>query len=300
MDPFDPPLGPEPGLALLPPVVEPVQVGPAYRVQLVVELVGPRSAPASAVAQLLATNWQNALGQPESFCMSPADITWQPLTDQRNGSYDSIALCWDILSAKGELSTSSAQHLLRQCESFGNAIGRRAMPLPVPNEVNRFAKELNRIQNQLDVGVSLAVIAKSGAVFERDLWVACSRLGLEFSPSGSFDWRSSNHPSPLLSVTPIGDTDSFSLGAVHKGARHEGVTVGFNVPRCPSPMAALDGALRVCEAIAQATDGVTLDDNARLLTPLITDEMRRNLQIAVEALEQVGMKPGSAPALRLF
>jgi hypothetical protein len=297
---FDPPLGPDPKLALLTPVVDPLVSGPARRAQFVVELVGPHSLSASAAAQLLTPSWQGALGQPEAYCMSPSDTQWQVLSDRKDGSYDSLVLCWDILSAQGQLTTASAKHLFRQAEQLANAIGRRAMPLPVPDDMNRTAKDLLKIQEQLDVGVSVEVIPKSGVVMEKDLWVVCSKLGLQFSPEGSFDWRVPHHPCPLFSVTPIGDTEAFSLGSVQRGARHEGVTVGFNLPRCPAPMAALDGAFQACETIAAAIDGVSVDDSGRLMTAAIADEMRRSLQMGVEALESIGLKPGSASALKLF
>src|ERR1700679_3887816 len=108
---FDPPLGPDPELALSEPAVTPYPSGPAHRAQYVIELVGPRSVPASAAAQLWTQSWQNALGRPEIYCMSPADTSWQPMTDRKDGSYDSIALCWDMVSPLGRLNSQSANQL---------------------------------------------------------------------------------------------------------------------------------------------------------------------------------------------
>jgi hypothetical protein len=266
----------------------------------VIELVGTRSVPADAAAQLLTSNWQRVLGTPQVFCMAASDIEWRRLSAQSSGSYDSLALCWDILSERGQLTNASASHLFRQSERFAEVIGRRAMPMPVPGDISKVAHDLTKIQEQLDVGVSLAVIQRTAQVSERDLWVICSKLGLQFFADGSFDWRVPQHPSPLLSVTPIGDVEAFSLGAVQKGAIHEGVTVGFSVPRCPAPSQALEGAFHVADAIATHIDGVVIDDSSRVLTAEIKSEMRNSLSLAEDALKSLNIEPGSPSCLKLF
>ncbi len=297
---FDPPLGPDPAIALIPPIVPSPAPGPAHRAQYVIELVGPRSAPASAAAQLLSQNWFAALGQPELYVMSPADQQWRAMTPQTGGSYDSIALCWDLTTSHGSLSRQSAESLLRNAEQFASAIGRRAMPLPTPQDVDKVVKLLAKTREQLDIGAALVVIPRAEFVPERQIWRICARLGLEFSPTGSFDWKSPNHPSPLFSVTPIGQVESFSLAAVNRNDVHEGLTIGFSVPLCPAPMAALDGAIHCAEVIAGEIQAAVFDDTSRPLTSKLKDELRRDLQAGVQMLEAAGLKPGSSAALKVF
>lgn len=290
----------DPAVALIPPVVTPFQAGPAHHAQYVIELVGPRSIPAPAAAGLLGPEWFNALGQPELFCMSAADSTWRPLVPASQGSYDSVALCWNVLSDQGTLNQASGQHLLQVAERFAAHVNRRAMPMPVPNELAKVAKSLSRIRDGLDIGISIVVLPSAGVVTEQLLWQQCARLGLQFGPAGSFDWRVPDHPSPLFQVTPIGDTDCFSLRAVQAGQVHEGITIGFNVPRCPAPAAALDGALHAADVIAGAIQGAVFDQDARPLNAPGRDQMRRELNQGVQILEGVGIKPGSAAALKIF
>ena len=265
-----------------------------------IELVGPRSVPASATANLMQPQWYEALGRPELFCMGPTDTVWQRMTPKTDGSYDSVALAWDILSPGGSLSFASANHLLQACEQFANGVNRRAMPMPEPKQIDRVAKALAQVREQLDIGVSLMALPEAGFVSERDLWIACARLGLQFSGNGAFVWAGDPHPNPMFSVTPIGDVETFSLGAVQAGKTHEGITVGFSLPLCPGPAAALDGALRAADEIARAIAGNAFDDSARPLTSKIRDELRRDLAQGVSMLEKANLKPGSAAAIKIF
>jgi hypothetical protein len=293
-------LRPDPSVALAPPAIDPIIPGPAHRAQFVVELIGPRSVPAAQIAPLIQPQWYEALGRPELYCMSPADTCWQPLNPRIDGSYDSVAAAWDVLSPRGTLSSGSASQLLQSCEQFARAVNRRAMGLPEPGDIDRVAKALLQVRDQLDVGVSIAIFPTAGRIPERDLWIACAALGLQFSPDGAFVWKSPQHPNPLFSATPIGDAEAFSLGAVQAGTDHEGVTIGFNVPLCPNPMAAFDGAVRAAEYIARQIGGAAFDDSARPLSAKVRDALRRDLAGGVVMLEKATLRPGSASAIKVF
>src|SRR5690349_1319330 len=102
------------------PSIAPLVPAPARKVQFVVELVGPRTVPAAQAGELLHPNWRAALGQPELWAMRPADAAWQPLRALTQGSYDSIALAWDMVTPQGDLSAASAIHLAGVAEQFAN------------------------------------------------------------------------------------------------------------------------------------------------------------------------------------
>ena len=298
--PFQQQFRADPTVALVPPVVTPIAPGPAHRAQFVIELVGPRTLPAHAASVLLTSQWYQPLGRPELFCMSAADAGWRPLSNTSRGSYDSLALCWDVLSDQGSLSPATGQQLLQVAEQFAAQVNRRAMPMPAPADLSKAASTLTRIQEGLDIGISIVVLPRTDQVAEQELWTQCSRLGLQFGPTGSFEWRAAEHPSPLFQVTPIGDTESFSLRGVQAGLVHQGITIGFNVPRCPAPLAALDGALHSADVIAAAIQGAPFDQDGRPLSAKVRDEMRRELNNGVQVLEEIGIKPGSSAALKIF
>ncbi|MDR3688553.1 MAG: cell division protein ZipA C-terminal FtsZ-binding domain-containing protein [Fimbriimonas sp.] len=291
----------DPEIALQPFELDlPLKAGPLHKIQYVIEFVGQRSVLAGAAAQLLAPDWYQALGHPLVFAMRPADLQWQRLTPAIDGSYDSLAMSWPLLGPQGAINHTSAKHLLELAERFGPYIQRRAMAMPVPREIDAYVRVLKQTQESLDIGFEISVLSSQASFAEKDLWVECARLGLSFSPTGSFDWRVPSHPSPLFSVTPIGQTDAFSLANVQRGATHVGVTVGFSVPLCPAPTQAAEGAFYAAEHIARELDGRILDDSNRELSDLIKNQLLANLREAISLFAKVGMTTGSSETMALF
>lgn len=273
--------------------------GPLHKVQFVVEFVGPRTMPAAAAVQLLLQNWYMALGQPQIFAMRASDLGWQPLAPTTDGAYDSLALAWDFLTPNGKLSATSAKNLVRVAEQFAPAVSRRVMSMPPATDVDRVVRNLEHTKDSLDVGFALSVVSQTGGFAERDLWVECARLGLQFQ-NGGFDWTPVDHPRPLLSVTPFGITDAFSLRNVQANGRHPGVTVGFHLPGSALPVHGLEGCFKVADHLARTLNGVILDEEDRLLTDKTREHLKGELRQAMSLFSHAGMTVGSQEVLRLF
>ncbi len=299
--PFDVPLVADPAVALPPLQINlPSKPGPLYTIQFVIELVGPRTLPAAAAAGLLQQDWHSALGEPEAWIMAPADEHWRPLPTAQSGSYDSLALTWDFVSSRGHLNNGSAAHLFSVAERFGQAVERRAMPIPPATDVDARVAALFEAQNALDIGFSLAIANVDGWMLERDIWIQCTRLGLSLDGSGVFGWKGADWDEPIVSVTPLGEADGFSLGAVQRGEGHAGIGIGFSVARSPSPVDALDACFHVASHLASAFAGLILDEDGEPLNGSSQAAYRRNILEAVRALTQAGFAPGSQESLRLF
>ena len=137
---FGGPLSPDPAVALRTDsfTFPTPKAGPLPKVQFLVEIVGPRCIASSSALAVLDEPWRSALGDPEVFVMSPADSNWRrPVRPDVANSYDSLALAWDYLAPRGALSTSAANRLVLTAESFAQSIQRPAMPMPLPDAVDR-------------------------------------------------------------------------------------------------------------------------------------------------------------------
>lgn len=290
---------PEVALSTMPPK-RADKPGPQHRVQFVIEFVGPRSVPASAAAVLLTDQWYAALGQPQAFAMSPADTEWRPLTNATNGSYDSIAIAWNLVSEQGELTSQAAAHLFQVAESFGTHIQRRAMPLPPPADISRYIGVLRELRDALDIGVEIMLVAKGANIPEKDVWIACAALGLDLGPDGFFELRAQGFEEPLITVTPMGGAQQFSLRSVENGVDHPGLMIGFSVPRSPDPSFSLASAFRAADYLCQTLNAAAFNDADQLLGPTARNELTSNLHAAVRAMSGAGIEAGSEAALRLF
>lgn len=298
---FGRPLARDPQVAL--PSMPPKRAdkaGPQHKVQFVIEFVGPRSVPAASAAVLLGSQWFASLGEPEAYAMAPADNDWRPLTNTSNGSYDSLALAWDLVSERGELTSQAAAHLLRMAESFASHIQRRAMPLPPPADVGRYVAPLKELAEALDIGVELMLVPKARNFQERDVWIACAALGLDLGSDGFFELRASGFDEPLLTVTPMGGANAFSLTSVQAGVDHPGLMLGFSVPRSPDPSFSLGVAFKAVDYLCQTLNAAAFNDADQMLGPTTRNELTSNLHAAVRTLSGVGIEPGSHAALKLF
>lgn len=297
---FGQPLARDPRVVLTsPPALALDRPGPQHKTQFVIEFVGTRSCPASSIAALLDPRWYQALGQPYLFVMSPADRDWQPLTNRVDGSYDSIALAWDLVANQGELTSQAAAHLFQVAESYAANIQRRAMPLPPPADVNKHVAGLKEIQDNLDIGVEILLVPKGSEFAEREVWIALSELGFDLNADGFFQVA---HVSgtPCLEVTPSGGASSFALSSVERGVRHPGLIIGFSVPLSPDPTYSLDAAFRTADHLCNRLNAAAFSDGDQLLGPRVKNELSSNLMAAVRTLTSAGIRPGSKSAQVLF
>lgn len=298
---FPEPLRPDPAIALREegirfPALKP---GPVHGAQFVIEIAGPKSVPAGQAHALMSSEWQNALGRPEVWSMAPSDPAWRPMNVADSGSYDSVALAWDLLGEKGELSSRAASHLVQTAERFAQSVQRRAFPFPAPEEVDGLVRSLRSAQEAFDVGVELYVQGSS-AFTEKDVWVACAALGLDLSGEGLFVWRALAWDEPLLSVAPVEEGRVFSLAQVRRGETHEALSVGFSLPRSPDPAAVLERTFAAAAALAQRLGGRPFDDEGHLLDERVKGMLRNNLAAGVRAMKGSGLEPGSAICRKLF
>ncbi len=292
----------DPSVALQTPVLNPQSAaGPSHRLQFIVEFVGPRTTPASLANALFDPKWYAALGKPERWTMSAADNQWQPMVQTMSGSYDSIAISWDLLSPKGEITAEAAAHLFSAAEKLSTHFNRRAIPLPHPKDVSAAVAELKSIRDNFDAGFSVVVLPRRGPVAESKLWILCSRLGLTFgSRSGTFDWIVPGTDQLLFSVSPLGGDESFSLGNVTGQIERDGLLLGFNIPTSPAPEAAMEGLLKAALYFGSELDAEIFDDQDRRLTDQVQRESKQALTQVIAAMKKAGIAPGSKEALKLF
>jgi hypothetical protein len=267
------------------PSVAPLVPAPTRAVQFVLELVGPRTVPTAQAAELLRPDWRAALGQPELWSMRPADTAWQPLRALMHGSYDSIALAWDMVTPQGDLSPASATHLVSVAERFANAIGRRAIPLTAPADLPQEARRLKRATEALDAGLSVLVVSP--------IPVAVSEFGRELENLGltpkddEWGWFAPDHPEPLFAATPF------------ESPMTDGLTLGFRLARCPDPNVALEGLLSVVDALSRS-GLAAFDEDRRPLSAATRENLRQEIRAGTQALTSIGFTPGSWPALKAF
>lgn len=278
----------------------PAETGPVHKTQFVIEVVGPRTVPAPSVQALLQPHWQQALGNPQIFVMAGMDAHWRSLLPgDGSGAYDSVALAWDLISPRGELSVATAQALWNAAEDFAKQVQRRALATPIPQDVPQNIHALEEMRDSFDVGFNLSVVSSWEAFPEKEIWRVAAALGLEYGPQGTFLWKPSG-PEPLFEVSPGEGYDRFSLAQVQSGVTHAAIGLGFSVPVNPDPMAALEGCFQAGTVLAKRLNGTLLDEDDQPVSWTSRSSYEKNLGLAVDAMRKAGFAPGSVEALKLF
>jgi len=286
---------PNPSLALPAAPSVPQQPGPLHQVEFVVEVVGPASIPASAVAALLKPDWQAALGAPRIWVMAPKDTAWQPLTAAVDGSYDSLVMTWPYLSGEGHLTSRSAITLAGTAERFAAGVNRRALTIPPPNDVDAAVRAVREVAERLDIGVSVNVEFAT-PVPEEPIWRTAIELGLSLNGQGEFVW---GDPAQAT-IVPLEEPQQYTLGGVRACREHHGLTIGFSAPLAVNPLVSLRAILHIAEQYAKRFSGTVFGDGGRPMDPKQRAEYERNLNAAVSAFTHVGLVSGGPEALRLF
>lgn len=292
-------LSPDPARALRPvsmPMWEP-ETGPYHKVQYVIELVGPNLIPAMQAKSLLEPKTRGSLGDPEIYVMVPGEKRWKTLwTGDEAMTYDSLAFAWDMVTKRGTLSGGNARELWSRCDSLGAQWTRRAIPMPPFDEIDDASRRLQSIRDSLDVGVDVSVKVEHGSLDTLRAVEEAYALGFRFGASGLLEWRSQGWPESLLWVYPIADDSVLSLEV----GGLEGLAIGFSLPCSPSPADVLERLFESAEAIAKASGSEAFDPDGYPLSDRAKEEMRRSVQLGAKTLTDLGLRPGSAEALRLF
>ncbi|MBI5706595.1 MAG: hypothetical protein HZC36_06360 [Armatimonadetes bacterium] len=277
------------------------KTGPLPMVQFQIEIVGPRSMKAAPALAVLDEPWRSGLGYPEVFVMDASDSGWRsPTRPEKAATLDSLVLCWDYLSAKGTLSANACARLVHAAEPFAKSLDRRAMPMPLPQDVDRKVADLKQRQEALDIGFEVGVISGTSTLSERQIWRTCAALGLDLAANGAFVWRAPGWSLPLLSVASWDDGVSFGLDGARADRQHEAIGVGFNVPTNPDPVTSLNACFQVAEALATALGALATDDEGRPYTRAMRAETENAMAQALEAFRRAGLEPGSPEAIKLF
>lgn len=267
-----------------------------YKIQYVIELVGPSLLPGDGVRKLVEKQTHKALGCPEIFVKIPGKRYWillHPLEDSL--TYDSLAFAWDMVTPKSALSKGSAHELFRRVEVWGKTWERRAISIPHPRDIDEVVHNLQDIRDNLDFGfcvfVSYSTPQSSLFVIER-----AYQLGFRMQPNGVLEWRVPGWDYSLLEMRTLEGEGDFNPRAA---PFLQGISVGFRVPCSPSPLEVFDRALETAHACAQDVGEVITEDSERV-SKENTHQYREWLREAVDILTRVGAPPGSAEALRLF
>jgi hypothetical protein len=247
----------------------------------------------------LSPDWFQALGEPIVWAMALGKQNWERVTMASSESYDSLALTWPLVTSAGQLSSRSAFNLVRTADKLADALRRKALPMPLPADVDVAVGNVRTVVESLDIGFSVGV-AFGVSQPEEALWRTASALGLGYDPDlRAFVWRQ-NDSAAQASVYPLDEPQQFTASGMQSQRQHTGMSVGFSVPLVFSPAQSMAATYRIAEEFGKRFQGLLFSEDNVPLTPAMRLEYQKDLHEAVAAFSRAGVVPGSAEAQRLF
>jgi len=167
------------------------------------------------------------------------------------------------------------------------------MPIPTPDQVDASIGLMNRLRQEMDIGIGISLIPRTTSVQGGLVSAMAQQIGLSLV-NGEYVWLLPGARSELLSLSSL---DNYGFGKVQS---HSGLSVGFHLPTSPNPTASFEGIILVAQELSSNLDLVPLLEGEHLVTPSLCDQIRQQVKAIDADLTKAGFQPGSAQATVLF
>ncbi len=289
----EPSLGQRP----IPPVTAdteaPIVPLPHSRVDYVIELSTDEPASASGMQQAWA-------GVEHRFPRRTRLAAWldgQWVSVRSDGRYDRFQAALQLVSRKGVVGESELLEFRSGVETLASRL-RLSAAAPEMRDALEAARALDHVCANADIQVAFHVVAQPGAAFAgTKLRAAAEASGFVLGPDGRFTLE--DEAGRELYALSSRDGTPFSATTM-KDATPEALTLSMDVPRAPETQRTFDSMVRFGKHLANLLGGALVDDNNQPLDERSVTTINLQLAAVRRSLEEQGIAPGSALALRLF
>ena len=223
---------------------------------------------------------------------------WVLLHSATPGEFVELAACLLLADRNG-----AATHA--QLDTFVRVMSELAPMLPAALSVPDVAAEtdraeaLDRLCADVDVQIGLTVLKSEPAnIAGTRLRGVAEAAGFRLAPGGRFEFPQEDTGAILYTLQNVRN-EPFTVDTLRASATN-GVVLVLDVPRVADPLRAFDQMKLTAKRIAHTLDGDLVDDNRRSLDDAALAAIRKQVQIAADALRSCRIDPGSPRAQALF
>jgi ZipA, C-terminal FtsZ-binding domain len=295
---------------LLPPIPHPLPAplvaGPEPTTELCVEIVG--DAPVQRDTLLIALesgNWRERMGAFSIWgAMRPGWPYMRILPGARIPSQMQVlTICWPLAEMPGDSLTEMIAHIeqLRfAAQDWAALFDRTAVIQESSRDISLKAATLIGLKGRFARSLQMCLVPTNRPYAAQSVWRAAYSLGMTWGNLDLFHWNDPVQHTPLFTLSALGDEGYFLPERVAEGGSIPGLSLSFDLPTCPVPLAVYD---HLAIALLYLRD--TLGGKAQTPTGLDLDgegleESRSGLEFLVREMEYAGIAPGSPAAARLF
>ncbi len=264
---------------------------PDPRLDYVVELAAAQPIAAAPLLDALARRFA---GRARFALADGEDAPWRAAAPAEAAQCLRLRAGLQLVTRSGIVGESELIEFRSQLETAAARAG-ATVAAPEMKLALETARELDTLCAQTDIQVALHVVPQEGSAIDPDRFAsAAADFGL--APEGAGASRYAHRDAEgrvLYRASPAGNTHAADDAA---GA----LTLVMDVPRAPNTRRSYEAMVRCARHLADALGGDVKDDNGRVLGERELAAIETELDRVARQLEERGIVPGEALALRLF
>ncbi len=222
---------------------------------------------------------------------------WDTLSAHSAGRYRRLRVALQLVDRRGPVAEAEVNIFLSGVNQLAERF-QAEMHLPDLGEVPLLAQELDQFCAGVDVQISVNVMTKDGATFGgTKLRGLAEASGFTLQGDGAFHYQD-EHGTTLFSLGAL-DGQMFSPDSLRNQSL-QGLTLSLDVPRVPEGGSTFVRMNLVAQQLAQALNGVVVDDNKAPVDERAVGIIRAKINEFQQSMAQRDIEAGGPLALRLF
>jgi FtsZ-interacting cell division protein ZipA len=230
-------------------------------------------------------------------CIGRQRGQWKEITGQDNVEYEEVQLLLQLADRQGAITEAELVPFIQAVESAAALVSGRLVAPPVP-DVLAHARSLDEFCASVDIQMAVHVVSRTGGEFAGSkLRALMEANGFKLKADGLF------HLSDDLGNTQLSLSNFGAAPFVAEELRNlttHGVTFWLDVPRVGRGPFVFDKLVTIARQLADAVDGVLVDDQRRALADPVLASIRAKIDEIQQAMARYQLPAGGRRALRLF
>ena len=230
-------------------------------------------------------------------CIGCQQGQWKEIVGQDDQVYEEVQLLLQLADRQGAITEAELVPFIQAVEAAAGLAG-GTMAAPSVPEVLTHARSLDEFCASVDIQMAVHVVSRSGGEFAGSkLRALMEASGFKLRPDGLFH-LADDAGNTLLSLSNFGAAP-FVAEELRTLTTH-GVTFWLDVPRVNRGPFVFDKLVTIARQLADAIDGVLVDDQRRPLADNVLASIRAKIDEIQQSMARYQLPAGGRRALRLF
>lgn len=273
----------------------PAVLDPRVDCVICVEAIEPLDAPRLWAAQ---SEQLRSLSKPVSwFAFNDSDNLWHELNAHSAGAHHWFCVAMQMVDRRGAVDEEELRSFAEGVQRVADQFLAVPADIPLRSAALANAGDMDRLCASVDVQVGINLVGRDAALPGGRIRTLAESCGLQLADDGSFHAVDAEGRTQFMLSN--NGPELFDAG-VMEALQTRGVTFIIDVPLVSNGAAVFESMMRAATAMAESLGGVLVDDNHAPFGLEAAEVIRSQIQHIQAQMEEGGIPPGSALALRLF